>query len=80
MRIELYGDNCRKCRLLEKNIRLAIEGYDNKATLQCVDDPRTFAQCGLLSLPGLAVNGEIKKVGKLMSVKEIIAEFDHYES
>jgi hypothetical protein len=72
MKIELLGDNCRKCRLLRNNIELALSGCSASVEFQCVDEPKRFAEYGLLSLPGLAINGRILAEGKLLSSSAIV--------
>lgn len=72
MTIELLGDNCHKCCLMERNIRLALHGSGIDAKLQCVDDLERIVDYGLLSLPGFAVDGRLRAEGQLLSIKKIL--------
>lgn len=72
MRIELLGDNCRACQRLKGNIELALQSFTTKPSLQFVNEPERFAEYGLMSLPALAVDGEIKAAGQMLSIKEIM--------
>lgn len=71
MTIELLGDNCRRCRLLQGNIERALQGCRTKSCLRLVEDPQRFAEYGLLSLPGLVIDGKVVAEGRLPSVEEI---------
>lgn len=71
MKIELLGDNCRKCQLLKNNIELVLKNFNKSVDFQFNSEPKRFAEYGLLSLPGLAIDGEIESAGSLLSVKEI---------
>ena len=73
MKIELLGDNCRKCHLLRDNIALALQGLGDSSTIEDIDDPARFAEYGLLSLPALAVNGRVRAEGQLLTVEEVAA-------
>ena len=73
MKIELLGDNCRKCHLLRENINLALQGLGEPSTIEDIEDPGRFAEYGLLSLPALAVNGLVRAEGQLLTVEEIAA-------
>ena len=73
MRIELLGDNCRTCRRLKINIERALQGVSANVELQDICDPQRFVEYGLLSLPGLAVDGKLKSEGQLLSTLEILS-------
>ncbi|BCR04989.1 redox-active disulfide protein 2 [Desulfuromonas versatilis] len=71
MRIEILGDGCAKCRALEENVRQAVAGREGEFEVMAVNDPARIAHYGLLTLPGLAIDGELKLRGKAPSVEEI---------
>lgn len=73
MKVELLGDNCRKCQLLKRNVELAIRGCSATIDLQSVCEPQRFADYGLLSLPALAIDGRLKAAGKLLSKRDILS-------
>jgi hypothetical protein len=72
MKIELLGDDCRKCRLMKSNILQALRNGGEKVEFQHVCEPGKFAEYGLLSLPGFAIDGELKAEGRLLSVETIL--------
>lgn len=71
MKIELIGDCCAKCRLLEKNLNEAIAQTGIGAELLKGADPARVAHYGLLTLPGLAIDGNLVARGKVLTVDEI---------
>jgi hypothetical protein len=38
-----------------------------------VSDPEVFARYGIMSLPGIAIDGKLRSEGRLLSVEEVIA-------
>ena len=52
---------------------MALQGVVANIEVQEIGEPEKFAEYGLLSLPGLAVDGVVKSEGRLLSIKEIAA-------
>lgn len=73
MRIEVFGTGCAKCKLLEQNVRKAIEQLGINAEVVKVDDIETMVDRGLMATPGLAINGKIVAAGRIPSVDEIVS-------
>ncbi len=73
MRIEILGDNCRTCQRLKSNIESALQGRDTRIELLNICEPQRFAEYGLLSLPGLLIDGELKSAGRLLSQQEVLS-------
>ena len=72
MKIELFGDNCKRCQRLRNNVELALEGCNPGLKIQQVEDPQSFCEYKILSLPGLAIDGQLMAAGRLLSVEELI--------
>jgi len=72
IKVELLGDNFLTCQRLKDNIEMALQSLATKPSLQFVYEPQKFAEYRLMSLPALAVDGEIKAAGKLLSTEGII--------
>lgn len=72
MKIELIGNCCAKCRLLEKNLKEAIAQTGIGAELLKGADPARVAHYGLLTLPGLAIDGKLVGKGNVFTVDEIV--------
>ena len=71
MKIEILGTGCPKCEQLAKNARAAIEELGLEADLSKVTDIVEIADRGVMMTPALAVDGEIKLVGKVATPEEL---------
>jgi hypothetical protein len=73
MLIQLLGDNCKTCSTLKNNIELALQREKSLVEFSQVSDPKVFASYGIMSLPGIAIDGKLRSEGRLLSVEEVIA-------
>ena len=71
MKIEIYGTGCAKCKTLYENAQKAVTELGMSAELIKVEDINEITDAGIMFTPGLSVDGEIKSVGKLLSIEEI---------
>ena len=71
MKIQILGTGCPKCKQLADNVKLAIEESGIDAEIEKITEISDIIDFGVMMTPTLAVNGEIKIVGKVSSVKEI---------
>ena len=71
MRIEILGDDCGKCRKLYDNVRQAVAETDTTIEVVRTNAPDTLARYGILTLPGLVINGTLESSGKFLSVAEV---------
>ena len=71
MKVELIGTNCARCSRLYKNTKKAIEECGKNVELVMLEDVDSIAKYGVLSLPALVINGQVKFSGKVVSVDEI---------
>ena len=75
MKITIYGISCcSKCGAVLETVKEVVEENDLDAEIEKIDDPTKAAEKGIMSLPALAVDGEIKAKGKV-STKEEIEEY-----
>ena len=72
MTIQILGMGCPKCQALEANAKAAVEEAGLDAEVVKVADTDTIADMGVMVTPALAVDGTVKRVGKVLSVAEII--------
>jgi small redox-active disulfide protein 2 len=72
MKIEILGTGCSKCAALENNAKMAIGKIGGFHSVIKVDDPIKIMEYGVMSTPGLVVDGEVKSTGKLLEVDEIV--------
>lgn len=71
MKIQILGTGCPKCKALTANTQQAIQELGIDAEIEKIEDIREIMKFGILMTPGLAINGEVKSVGKVLSPQEI---------
>ncbi len=76
MEIKVLGPGCANCRKMEELVKLAVKELGMDAEVEKITDIGQIAMYGILSTPGLIVNGRIRHSGKplptLDKVKELI--------
>jgi small redox-active disulfide protein 2 len=75
MKIEILGTGCTKCKALEENAKKAVAEAGIFAQVEKVEDIEKIMAYGVMSTPGLVINGEVKSTGKLLNSQEIKALF-----
>ncbi len=71
MKIEILGTGCSKCETLTNNVKTAISNAKVFAQVEKVDDPIKIMEYGVMSTPGLVINGIVKSTGKVLTAQEI---------
>ena len=72
MKIEVFGTGCPKCKMVEANVKKALETTGLIAEVVKVTDIDEMVERGLMSTPGLAIDGELVSAGRIPSVDEVI--------
>lgn len=76
MEIKVLGPGCANCHKMDELARQAVRELGIEATVEKITDIGQIALHGILSTPGLVVNGKIKHSGKplpsLDKVKDMI--------
>ena len=65
------GTGCKKCRTLAANAQEAIDRLGLDAEIEKVEEIRDIARMGVAMTPALAVDGEVKSAGRLLSATQI---------
>ncbi len=73
MLIEVFGPGCAKCETLLKHAKHAAEQSGGEHQVVKVSDYGVMAARGVLSTPALALDGQLKSQGKVVSSDEILA-------
>jgi len=73
MKVQILGTGCPKCNKLAANAQVAIEQAGIDAELVKVTDINEIASFGVAFTPALAIDGEIKSSGKLLTAEQIVA-------
>jgi len=70
-RIQILGTGCPKCQALAANAEEAIRGLDGDYEIEKVTEVAEILEYGVMVTPALAVEGEVRAAGKLLSAEEI---------
>ncbi len=72
MNIKVLGPGCANCVRLEANVKEALAGAGvAKATVEKVTDYADIASWGIMSTPGLVIDGAVLVSGRVPDVAEI---------
>ena len=71
MKIEILGTGCSKCAMLATNAEQAAKNLGIEYELCKITQLADIMNRGVMLTPALAINGEIKSVGKVLSEAEI---------
>ncbi|MGM0502802.1 MAG: thioredoxin family protein [Bacillota bacterium] len=71
MKITVYGPGCTNCVNLADNAKAAAEDLGIDAEVEKVEDAAEIAKAGIMSTPGLAIDGKVKVKGRVPSTDEI---------
>ncbi len=76
MEIKVLGPGCSNCRKMEEMVKQAVKELGLSAEVAKITDIGDIARHGILSTPGLIVNGKVKHSGKplpgIEKIKELI--------
>lgn len=73
MKIEILGTGCAKCNELEMKVKQAVAQSGKFVQIEKVSDLQKIMGYGVMSTPGLVINGVVKSTGRVLSVEEILA-------
>jgi len=71
MKIEILGTGCPKCKKLFENAQEAVKNLGTGADVVKVEDIQQIMNAGVMITPAIAVDGEVKSAGKVLSADEI---------
>ena len=71
MKIEILGTGCSKCKALEEATKRAVALSGKFAQIEKVEDIQKIMEYGVMSTPGLVIDGKVVSTGKLLSINEI---------
>jgi small redox-active disulfide protein 2 len=70
-KIQILGTGCPKCKKLYNNAKEAADQLGIEYELIKVEDIKDIAAFGVMMTPALAIDGEIKLVGKVPSPEDL---------
>jgi small redox-active disulfide protein 2 len=69
--LQILGTGCPKCEKLREHAEQAAHELGVEATIEKITDIGQITAFGVMMTPALAVDGEVKVVGKVPSAEEI---------
>ena len=70
-KIQILGTGCPKCKALTQNAEAAAKELGIEYQIEKVTDINEIMKFGVMMTPGLAVDGQVKTVGKVVSTEDI---------
>lgn len=71
MKVQILGTGCPKCKQLMANAEEAVTQAGIDAEVVKIEKLPEIVAFGVMSTPALAIDGEVKSAGKVLSVAEI---------
>lgn len=73
MIFQVMGPGCAKCNQLAENVKAAADELRVEYEIVKISDFNEMMKFGVMMTPALAIDGVVKAVGKVSTVKEIKA-------
>lgn len=70
-KIQVLGTGCPKCKKLAENTEAAAKDLGIEYEIEKVTDINKIMEFGVMMTPALAVDGQVKVVGKVPNMDEI---------
>jgi small redox-active disulfide protein 2 len=69
--VQVLGPGCAKCAKLKQNAEEAVQQSGVAATVEKITDINVITGFGVMMTPALAIDGEVKSVGKVLPPEDI---------
>jgi len=70
--VQVLGPGCAKCEKLKHNAEEAVKKSGVEASVEKITDINVITGFGVMTTPALAIDGEVKLVGRVASPDEIV--------
>ncbi len=70
-KVQILGTGCPKCKKLAENAQAAVKDAGIECEIVKVTDLNEIMEFGVMLTPALAIDGQVKVVGKVPSPDEI---------
>jgi small redox-active disulfide protein 2 len=67
----VLGTGCAKCAKLKENAEAAAQELGVEATVEKIEDINVITGFGVMATPALAIDGEVKSSGRVLSVDDV---------
>lgn len=71
MNIKILGTGCSNCKKLEASARQVLGELNMEANVEKITDIAEIMNYGVMSLPALVVDDEVKLAGRIPDIKEL---------
>jgi small redox-active disulfide protein 2 len=71
IRIQILGTGCPKCKKLAENAQAAVKEAGIECEIVKVTDINEIMKFGVMITPAMAIDGQVKTVGKVPSPEEV---------
>ena len=69
--IKVYGPGCKRCETTEEMVRTAAAKLGIEVAVEKVTDPRAIAMAGVMSTPGISIDGKLVHAGGLPDARKL---------
>jgi small redox-active disulfide protein 2 len=69
--ILVLGPGCYRCQKLHESVETAVKELNLECQIFKVTDPAAIAGFGIMQTPALIIDGEMKAMGKMLSVDQV---------
>lgn len=69
--IKILGLGCANCKRMEANVRQAVHELGIEAVIEKVENPQDIMAFGVMRMPGLVVDNQVKSFGRVLSAEEV---------
>ena len=71
MKILVLGPGCAKCQRLMENAEKAVQELGIEAEVEKISDMKQIVALGIMSTPGIVVDGRVTGSGRVFNVEEV---------
>jgi small redox-active disulfide protein 2 len=72
MKVLILGSGCTRCKTLESRVRQLVEAHRLPVQVEKVTDIQEIMKFGILSTPGLVVDGVVKSSGIIPKDEQLL--------
>ncbi|MCK5114610.1 MAG: TM0996/MTH895 family glutaredoxin-like protein [Phycisphaerae bacterium] len=72
-KIQILGTGCPKCKMLAELVGKAVDELGLECEVEKIEDINDIVGFGVMMLPGLVVDGEVKLSGKVPNLNDLKA-------
>jgi len=69
--VKVYGPGCKRCDATEKMVRETAEKLGLAVEIEKVTDAKSIAMAGVMSTPGISVDGKLVHAGGLPAAAKL---------